>query len=148
LQKVRVNPQKVYAVDPGLAFALSAAPVENLGQRFEEAVYLELRRRNPLLRNGGISYYLTDARGEVDFILGDPAQKLPEALYQVCVSLKKSETMEREVDALTCAMKELNLKKGTIITLYEQDRIKNAAGTITVLPAWKWFLQDYTGAQT
>jgi predicted AAA+ superfamily ATPase len=142
LQKVRVNPQKVYAVDPGLAFALSAAPSENLGQRFEDAVYLELRRRNPLLRSGGISYYLTEDRREVDFILGDPAQKLPSALYQACISLKKDETREREVGALTAAMKELKLKKGTIITLYEQEDIKSPEGMIRVVPAWKWFLSS------
>jgi predicted AAA+ superfamily ATPase len=140
LQKVRVNPQKVYAVDPGLAFALSAAPSENLGQRFEDAVYLELRRKNPLFRSGGISYYLTESRREVDFILGDPAQKQPKALYQVCASLKKAETRERELGALTEAMRELKLRKGTIITLYEQESIKSAEGTVKVIPAWKWFL--------
>jgi predicted AAA+ superfamily ATPase len=140
LQKIRVNPQKVYAVDPGLAYAVSAVPAENLGQRFEDAVYLELRRRHPLLRNGCISYYLTESRREVDFILGDPAQKKPEALYQVCASLKNAETRERELKALTEAMQELKLKKGIVITLYEQENIKTTAGSIQVIPAWKWFL--------
>jgi predicted AAA+ superfamily ATPase len=140
LQKIRVNPQKVYAVDPGLAFAMNGSPSLNLGQRFEGAVYLELRRRNPLLRNGGISYYLTESRKEVDFILGDPSQKLPKALYQVSVSLKKPETRERELSALVEAMKEVRLRKGIVITLYEQETIKSAAGQIKVIPAWKWFL--------
>jgi predicted AAA+ superfamily ATPase len=140
LQKIRVNPQKVYAIDPGLAFALGTAPQKNLGQRFEDAVYLELRRRNPLLRSGGISYYLTENRKEVDFILGDPAQEKPQALYQVCASLKNHETRERELGALTEAMKELKLKKGTIVTLYEQEDIKSSAGNIKITPAWKWFL--------
>jgi predicted AAA+ superfamily ATPase len=150
LQKVRVNPQKVYAVDPGLALALSAAPSENLGQRLEQAVYLELRRRRPLFRQ--ISYYLTEDRREVDFVSGDPARKLPRELIQVCVSLKQKETREREVGALMDAMNELKLKQGTIITLYEQEEITAAstgrakkggrsAERIRVVPAWKWFLE-------
>jgi predicted AAA+ superfamily ATPase len=141
LQKARVNPLKVYAADPGLAFAMSAAPGLNLGQRFEQAVYLELRRRFPLLREGGISYYLTGDRREVDFILGDPAQQLPQALFQVCVSLKEKDTRDRELAALETAMKELNLKKGSLITLYEEERIKTPAGLIEAIPAWRWFLE-------
>jgi predicted AAA+ superfamily ATPase len=141
LQKARVNPQKVYAADPGLALAMSAAPSLNLGQRFEQAVYLELRRRYPLLRSGGISYYLTQDRREVDFILGDPAQGLPQALFQVCASLKESQTRERELLALESAMEELGLKQGRIITLYEREDIKTPAGRVEAVPAWEWFLE-------
>jgi predicted AAA+ superfamily ATPase len=142
LQKMRVNPQKVYAIDPGLSFAMSSAPSLNLGQRFEQAVYLQLRRQNPLLREGGISYYLTSEREEVDFILGDPAQDLPKALIQVCASLKDPETREREIHNLQTAMAELHLKQGTIVTLYEREVIKTSAGKIEVVPAWEWFLTE------
>jgi predicted AAA+ superfamily ATPase len=142
LQKARVNPQKVYAADPGLALALSAAPSLNVGQRFEQTVYLELRRRYPLLRRGGISYYLTANRSEVDFILGDPARQVPQALFQACVSLREPETREREVGALQRAMEELGLKRARIITLYERKEIKTPAGRIEVLPAWEWFLES------
>ena len=38
------NPKKVYAVDPGLAFAVAHAGVADLGAHLENAVYLELRR--------------------------------------------------------------------------------------------------------
>jgi predicted AAA+ superfamily ATPase len=142
LQKMRVNPQKVYASDPALAFAVQSAPSVNLGQRFEQTVYLELRRRYPLLRRGGISYYLTQDRHEVDFILGDPAQQIPEALFQVCISLKDDKTRAREIDALKTAMKELKLKKARILTLYERDEIRTGGLRIEVLPAWEWFLEN------
>jgi predicted AAA+ superfamily ATPase len=145
LQKARVNPLKVYASDPGFAFALSTAPSLNLGQRFEQAVYLELRRRFPLLREGGISYYLTADRREVDFILGDPARQLPQALFQVCVSLKEKETRERELSALAAAMEELRMDRGTVVTLYEREEIKTPAGLIEVVPAWEWFLDGGSG---
>jgi predicted AAA+ superfamily ATPase len=140
LQKARVNPLKVYASDPGLAFALSAAPSQNVGQRFEETIYLELRRRFPLLRTGGISYYLTADRREVDFILGDPAQQFPQALIKACTTLKEEGAREREIKALETAMEELKLETGTIITLYEKERIKTPAGIIDVVPAWEWCL--------
>jgi predicted AAA+ superfamily ATPase len=140
LQKARVNPHKVYAIDPGLAFALSAAPALNLGQRFEQAVYLELRRRYPLMRQGGISYYLTQSRREVDFIIGESAARQPKALFQACISLKEPETREREVRALTEAMEELQLRQAAIITLYEREEITTGAGCIQVVPAWEWFL--------
>jgi len=142
LQKARVNPQKVYAVDPGIAHALNLTPSRNLGQRFEDAVYLELRRRNPLLRNGGISYCLTRERREVDFILGDAAQNTPLALYQACVSLKDAETRARELGALEAAMEEYGIKEGTVVTLYEQEELKTKAGAIHIVPAWKWFLKS------
>ncbi|GHU68820.1 ATPase [Spirochaetia bacterium] len=144
LQKMRVNPQKVYASDPALAFAVQPAGAANLGQRFEQAVYLELRRRFPLMRQGGISYYLTQDRREVDFILGDPARQIPQALFQVCVSLKDAQTREREIEALQKAMEELELKEALVLTLYEREELKTAAGLIRVQPAWEWFLEEPT----
>jgi predicted AAA+ superfamily ATPase len=139
LQKMRVNPQKVYAIDPGLSYVTSQSL--NLGQRFEQTVYLELRRRYPLLRDGGISYYLTADRQEVDFILGK-GEESPKSLFQACVNLKEEETRQREIRSLEKAIEELNLKQGTIVTLYEKETIKIPAGIIRVVPAWEWFLQN------
>ncbi|MDR1970285.1 MAG: ATP-binding protein [Treponema sp.] len=135
LQKIRVNPQKVYAVDPGLSYAVSPSQSMNLGQRFEQAVYLELRRRYPLLRGTGISYYLTGDRQEVDFILGEA-----QFLVQACVSLKEEKTRRRELGALEKAMEELGFKQGTIVTLHERETVKTSAGIIEAVPAWEWFL--------
>jgi predicted AAA+ superfamily ATPase len=141
LQKMRVNPQKVYAIDPGLAFAFTPPSVKNIGQRLEQTVYLELRRRYPLLRNGGISYYLTNERHEVDFVLGDPGQGSAQGLFQVCASFEDDATKQRELSALQDAMNELGLKEGTVITLYESGTLQTAAGTITIVPSWRWFLE-------
>lgn len=46
------NPSKLYAVDPGLAFAVSRASQEDVGKRLETATYLELRRRMAGRRTG------------------------------------------------------------------------------------------------
>ncbi|AEF84299.1 ATPase [Treponema primitia ZAS-2] len=137
-QKTRVNPQKVYAVDPGLAWAHTPSPDQ--GRSLEQAVYLELRRRYPSLRQGGISYYLTRERRELNFLLGNPAQG-PQALFQACPSLKDPETRKRELGALTAAMEELGLQEATVITLYEREELRTPWGIITVRPAWEWFLE-------
>ncbi|MDR0944649.1 MAG: ATP-binding protein, partial [Bifidobacteriaceae bacterium] len=139
--KSRVNPQKVYAIDPGLAFAVSAAPSVNLGQRLEQAVYLELRRRHPLARERGISYYLTRDRREVDFVVGDRGQGQAAALVQVCADLRDAQTRGREITALETAMGELGLDQGTIVTLRDSETIKVEAGTIEAVPAWRWCLE-------
>ena len=143
LQRTRVNPRKVYAADPGLAFALSAAPTQNIGARLEQTVYLHLRRNLPNLRQRGISYYLTQDRREVDFVVGDPAQDQALQLIQVCTSLTDPTTREREITALTTAMTQCHLAHGTIVTLYESEQINTSAGVINVVPAWRWLLEAH-----
>jgi predicted AAA+ superfamily ATPase len=146
LQRARVNPKKLYVIDPGLAFALSGAPTSNHGQRLEGAVYLELRRRFPHLRAQGISYYRTQDGREVDFVAGDPVRGQPLELIQACQTLRPPATREREVKALVSAMSELGLRTGVIVTLYESERITTDAGEITVTPAWKWLTTNPTPA--
>lgn len=33
------------------------------------------------------------------------------------------------------------IENGTIVTLREEERIKTSAGSIDVVPAWRWFLE-------
>ena len=78
---------------------------------------------------------------EVDFAV-DPV--LPGdglALFQVCLSLQKSETKEREVRALTEAMAETGVSPATIVTLAGREGIQPDAGTIRITPAWEWTLE-------
>ncbi|MCL2423500.1 MAG: ATP-binding protein [Micrococcales bacterium] len=139
-QQARVNPRKVYAVDPGLAYALSPAGQTNLGQRLEQAVYLELRRRHPLRRDRSICYYLTRDRKEVDFVVCD----LPDSplLLQVTADLTNPTTRQRELDALDQAMSELKVTQATIVTLAESGTITVPSGTVDLVPAWRWLLSD------
>ncbi|MHB8924038.1 MAG: ATP-binding protein [Coriobacteriia bacterium] len=134
------NPRKTYAVDPGLAFAVSPAGSSNLGARLENAVYLELRRRVRGTRDGAISYYSTEADHEVDFVVGDPEIGQPVQLLQVCVDMSAPGTRDREVRALTDAMRETGLPESTIVTLHQSEEIAVDAGVIHVVPAWAWML--------
>lgn len=134
------NPKKVYAIDPGLAFAVSPAGVSNLGARLENSVYLELRRRQRGTRDGAISYYSTAAGTEVDFIVGDPETGHATQLLQVCADMSKTSTREREVRALVDAMAEAGLRESTILTMHDSEDITVDSGVIHVVPAWAWML--------
>ncbi|MFO8073652.1 MAG: ATP-binding protein [Polyangia bacterium] len=130
----RVNPRKVYPVDPGLATAYRSSPSADLGRQLETFVFDHLRRSS-----SAISYYQTRGGFEVDFIAsfdgGDPA------LVGVAASLSDRETATRERRALSEAMAELGLRTATLVTLEEEDTVQEGSARIEVVPAWKWALQ-------
>lgn len=142
------NPPKLYAIDPGLALAVSRASQEDVGKRLETAVYLELRRRLAGTRTDSItSYTEPGTRGrKVDFLVGEayagegqPSQ--PYELLQVSVSIESQRTRRREVESLDAAMQRTRLPHGSIVTLREEQDIDTENGTVSVVPAWKWFLK-------
>lgn len=135
------NPKKVYAIDPGLAFAVSPVGASNLGARLENSVYLELRRRQRGTREGAISYYSTAAGAEVDFIVGEPETDHATQLLQVCADMSKAGTREREIRALVDAMAETGLRESTILTMHHSEDIAVDGGVIHVVPAWAWMLE-------
>lgn len=140
------NPPKGYAVDPGLAYAVSRASQEDIGLRLETAVYLELRRRMAGRRTDAVSSYTDPGpqRQKVDFIVGEAfageATTTPYALYQVPLSLEAERTRRRELDSLDAAMARTGLDEGTLITLRASDTVNMPHGTVRVVPAWQWFL--------
>jgi predicted AAA+ superfamily ATPase len=134
------NPRKIYAVDPGLAYSVAPAGAANLGARLENAVYLELRRKNVMQRQGVISYYMTNDGHEVDFVIGDSDMGTANRLVQVCADISNETTRTREVRALSEAMKEMNLSEAQIVTMNESDEIEVVGGLIKVIPAWAWLL--------
>lgn len=133
---------KVYAIDSGLALANSRAATNDLGQRLENAVYLELRRRAMGMRKEAITSLRTKAHGyEIDFVEGDALDEAPWELVQVCESMEDERTAERELRALWEALDECSLNSATLIVGEGEERIIESAGcTIRQVPAWKWFL--------
>jgi Predicted ATPase (AAA+ superfamily) len=140
LRARQIAPKKAYAVDPGLALAMSHALTEDVGRRLETTVYLELRRRLGRVREGAISYYVTREGHEVDFVVGDRDEPHVAQLVQSCVSLRDTPTRVRELRALEEAMTELGRREATIVTLYERDTVEVGAGIVEVVPAWRWLL--------
>lgn len=134
---------KIYAIDPGLALANTNAHVREDGQRLEDAVYLELRRRISGSRRGAISSYRTAEHGwEVDFVVGDEAEEQPCELYQVTVDMADETTFQRETRALWEAMDEAHLDCGTLIVgSGESKTLERESKRIDIVPAWKWVLE-------
>jgi predicted AAA+ superfamily ATPase len=151
---------KVYAVDPGLFMAVTQATRDDIAQSLETAVYLELRRRDPVGRAGAICAYRSAQGYEVDFAttelsmvqnisLGaahgaaqDDKQVVAQGVsfYQVCLSIENPTVRRRELRALTEAMRETGSRSAYLLTLGASEQITTDAGDIRVLPAWRWML--------
>ena len=127
----RVNPKKIYVIDPGLLAAMSYHITGDQGAVLENLVFMHFRRNgvNP-------EYYLTKSGAEVDFVVSSEGEK-DRQLIQVCWDITAPETRKREVAGLLEAMKELGLKKGKIVTWLDEDLSDER---IEILPAWKWLL--------
>ncbi|OZG59729.1 ATPase AAA [Bifidobacterium lemurum] len=133
---------KLYAVDPGMAYAVSRANQQDVGKRLETAVFGELRRRTSGKRTEAVtSYTMPTARQEkVDFLVGDAMAAEPYALYQVTADMEAEKTRAREIGSLDAVMRRTGLTEGTIITLREEGGETTEAGRIRIIPAWKWAL--------
>lgn len=129
-----VNPRKVYPIDTGLARALSRDDGRDESRLLETLVFLDLRRRRH-----EVEYLVTGGGREVDFAATAPDGAL--SLVQVCVSLRDDETRARELGALSEAMGELELSRGTIVTRHEAESIETDHGRVLVLPAWRFLLR-------
>lgn len=118
IRKVKTNPKKIFAVDPGLVKALRLNTKSDISKLFENVIYLDLRRQGYK-----VYYYLTKERYEVDFLVQNLQGK--EKLIQVCWDMSDQKTLEREERALDVAQKELNID-GQIITLdsYLKDGVE------------------------
>jgi predicted AAA+ superfamily ATPase len=129
----RVNPTKVYISDLGLLEAASPRTTENRGALLENLVYVHLRGQGAIP-----DYVVTRSGSEVDFFV--PARRSGEPrLIRVCWTLEEKTTRGREIRGLKEAMKELKVKKGTVVTWNEQEHIDEG---INAVPAYRWLLED------
>ena len=128
-----VNPRKIYAIDTGLIHACSRSIRSDWGHLLENFVFLELRRSMDI-----IEYYKTEKGREVDFIVTDFAGR--KSLIQVCADMMETETRQRELRALSEAMRECGLDQATIVTLNQEENLQMETGQIRIMPASLWAL--------
>lgn len=133
LKKQNKGLKKFYAVDCGLASAVSFRFSEDKGRMLENIVFLELKRIGE-----EIYYYKNKDGTEVDFLIREKNKN--KELIQVCWDLSDEETKKREISNLAKAMNELKLKSGTILTSNETDEINIEGKTIIVQPVFRRFL--------
>ncbi len=124
-------PRKAYAGDTGFMRAISGK--QDMGRLYENAVFLELRRRS---QAGDEINYWKDAKGaEVDFVVrrGLETKKLIQVVYEL-----NDETRGREVGGLVACAKEMGLGAGLIITKDYEGREKHDCISVKFVPMWKW----------
>lgn len=123
-----LNPKKVYCVDTGLEYAVSSRRIPNDGARFENMVYLALRRKSK-----DIGYF--DADGECDFVVR--CRHAVTDVIQACMKLT-DESRDREIDGIVKAMEACRLDTGTIVTENQRDTVVVGGRRIDVVPYWEW----------
>lgn len=129
LKKQIANPKKIYTIDAGLANSVSFQFSENFGRKLENIVFLQLRRRTAEI-------YYHKGSFECDFIITQ--NKTVVQAVQVCQTLENGPVRDREIAGLVEAMQNYNLTEGIIITEDEEEIITHSAGTVRVIPVWKW----------
>lgn len=127
--------KKIYAIDTGLASAVSFKFSEDRGRMLENIVFLALLRQKKELY-----YYKTKNNREVDFLVKD--NQTAEILIQVCWDLSNESTRKREVRGLVEAMEEFDMSEGLILTDDEEGVIKEGNKVINIKPAYKWVLEQ------
>ena len=119
-----VSPRKVYCVDTGMLQAVSTRLVFNDALRFENLVFLALRRRFRDIR------YFDEGR-ECDFVA--TRRHRAAMAVQACAELD-SGCLDRELAGLRAAMSRFGLAEGWIVTLGQTDEFKVPEGTVHVVP--------------
>jgi hypothetical protein len=62
-------------------------------------------------------------------------------LFQVSADMTDPDTRRRELSALEEAMQETGVGAATVVTLRETGRETTKAGSVRILPAWRWLLR-------
>ena len=127
---------KYYCVDNGLRQSVLLPGKDDDGILFENAVFLQLLRNLP--DGQKICYYLGDK--ECDFVI--QTETAVKELIQVCWDMNDEDTRERELNGIREAASLTACGNMTIVTRDSEEDVKDERGTIHVIPAWKWFLDE------
>ncbi len=134
VSKQNANAKKIYCIDHSMAASVAPKIMADKGHQLENMIFLHLRRHSD-----EIYYYRTAGRHEVDFVWID--KEYNKNLVQVSLTMEDPKTRSREITSLLCAMKELDLGTGKIITLDEEKILKEGDKTVEIIPAWKYLLE-------
>lgn len=126
------NPKKVYALDLGLATAVSTSFSENNGRKLENLIYLYLRRKYNSI------HYFTE-KGECDFVVSEKG-KVTHAI-QVCYQIS-DENFSRVYKGLLQALDFFNLEIGWIVTANQRDRFEESGKTVELIPAFEFITME------
>lgn len=124
------NPKKIYAIDTGFITEAATLFTENLGARFENLVFLHLRRKYDSI------YYFREKQ-ECDFVAFHRNQ--PAEVVQACYQVDEM-NFDREFLGIAKALKYFNMGSGTIVTFNQKDTFNKEGLTIRMVPAWEYLV--------
>ncbi len=127
-----VNPKKIYSIDNGLINVNSISFTEDKGRKFENLIFLHLKRRYQEL-------YYFNFKKECDFIvMNKNSTQIP---VQVCYELT-NDNADREIEGLLEAMKFFNQRKAFIVTFDTSDKVIKDDKEIEIIPAFKFLIEN------
>jgi predicted AAA+ superfamily ATPase len=132
IKKQDINPKKVYAIDTGLVHVNSLSFSDDIGQTFENLIFLHLRRKNNEI------YYFSE-KNECDFIVFVKGEV--KFCVQAC-SILNNDNLRREINGISEALDFFNMHEGTIVTLNQKDTIKQNDKIINVVPAYEFLCKS------
>ncbi|NCB12923.1 MAG: ATP-binding protein, partial [Erysipelotrichia bacterium] len=107
--------KKIYSIDIGLNNATEFRFSDDIGKSLENAVFLELKRKEFDI------YYYRTSKSECDFLVFD--KNTISDIIQVTFDMSDENTKSREIKGLIEACKNFDLKSGTIITFDSEDEL-------------------------
>lgn len=122
--------KKIYSIDIGLNNATEFRFSDDIGKSLENAVFLELKRKEFDI------YYYRTSKSECDFLVFD--KNTISDIIQVTFDMSDENTKNREIKGLIEACKNFNLKSGTIITFDSEDELIENGIKIKIIPFYKW----------
>ena len=122
--------KKIYSIDIGLNNATEFRFSDDIGKSLENAVFLELKRKEFDI------YYYRTSKSECDFLVFD--KNTISDVIQVTFDMSDENTKNREIKALIEACKNFDLKSGTIITFDSEDELIENGIKIKIIPFYKW----------
>jgi len=126
-------PRKAYMGDTGFMHAISGK--QDMGRLFENAVFLELKRRT---LQEEIHYWKNNAGFEADFVIRE-GLKIRE-IIQVVYDVGSEKTKTREVRGLVACARESGLNHGLIITKDFEGAETVSGVKVRFVPLRKWLL--------
>ncbi|MFH1352976.1 MAG: ATP-binding protein [bacterium] len=137
-QQERAN-KKIYVTDNGLINAKAFSFSSNTGRLYENAVAVELKKREFA---GELELYYYGNKYEVDFVVKKNTEI--KSLIQVSIDFTGKDTKEREMRGLLHASQELNCSNLAVITggYRGEEKIKwfGKEAIVKFIPVWQWLL--------
>ncbi len=130
VKRQQIAPKKVYCIDTGLASTVGFGFSPNTGKLLENLVFLALRRQTK-----EIYYYATPSGYEVDFYLPEKRQ-----LIQVARNLENPTTREREIRALSDALRGVKAESALILSDANGNEFEIEETRVEIRSVSEWLL--------